>query len=479
MDKKHLLRQLPKMDVLLGSAALATKCDKFSHAEVRDAVRRNLASLRQNILSGAVTEVPPLDTIERDIVSMLEHGGFYHLRRVVNATGVVLHTNLGRAPLGRKTAEHVAEIAAGYSNLEYDLALGGRGSRYDHVERLACDLTGAEAALVVNNNAAAVFLMLNTLCAGERVTISRGELVEIGGSFRIPQIMELSGAELLEVGTTNKTHAADYEEAMRAGRVGALLKVHRSNFTMTGFTESVTVRELAQVASACGCGSSEGMPLVLYDMGAALMFPNEILGIPGGETIRGAISDGADVVCFSGDKLFGAAQAGIIVGRRDLIGSMRRNNMTRVLRVDKMTLAATEAVLMACCDPGGAISEVPTLRMLAMSRDECRARACKLAGSISSACQDATCRVVDTQDEVGGGSLPGVLLDGAAVAVTVRGHAALRLEEVLRRASTPVITRIVHDEVLVSPRTLLQGDAEDVVRGFEEAIGFLKVVASS
>lgn len=330
MADRELLRRIPKIDVLLAQDALARLCDTMPYEQVRSFARSWVDDLRADVLAGRAQSVPDAARAAEDVASRLSRRGRFHLKRVVNATGIVLHTNLGRAPLGEAVSNHVAQVARGYCNLEYNLEQGRRGSRYAHVEELICELTGAEAACVVNNNAGAVFLVLDTLCKGEAVAISRGELVEIGGSFRVPDIMARSGARLIEVGTTNKTHVRDYEDAIRDGGATTLLKVHTSNFVMRGFTESVSVPELARIAAA-----QDPRPLVIYDAGAALLVPPVSVGIPSALSVRAALEEGADVVSFSGDKLVGSAQAGIIVGRRDLVEKIKRNQLCRMLRVDK------------------------------------------------------------------------------------------------------------------------------------------------
>ena len=450
-----LLRQIPKMDLLLTHPLLAPLAEKTSRSAVKAAIQARLNLLRQGILDGSLEAIPDTEALCRDILAGADTA--CHLRPVINATGVVLHTNLGRAPLSAEAAENLARIAGGYCNLEYDLEAGKRGSRYDHVEQLICRLTGAEAAMVVNNNAGAVFLMLNTLAKGHRVAISRGELVEIGGSFRVPEIMEQSGAHLVEIGTTNKTHPADYERAMEEQDADILLKVHTSNFAIIGFTESVGTASLSAIAKA-----HDG--LVLYDIGSCFQFPCEYLGLHEGESAAQALQDGADVVCFSGDKLMGSAQAGILAGRRELIEKIKKNHLTRMLRIDKLSLAALEIALRDSLDPQTAIRKIPTLRMLAMTRQACREEAEALAALLRPLGFSAS--VIDTDDEVGGGSMPGVRLPSAAVAVSCDHLSATALEQALRGWETPIITHIQKDRVLLSPRTFCQGDREEITKAF-------------
>lgn len=447
------------MDLLLARPALA-QAESVSRNGLKKAVQDYLQELRSAILAGKTTEVPALEQMEQEILHRLEESTPFHLKRVVNATGVVLHTNLGRAPLGAEAAARIAEIAQGYCNLEYDIEAGKRGSRYSHVEDLICELTGAEAAMVVNNNAGAVFLMLNTLAKGKKVAISRGELVEIGGSFRVPEIMEQSGADLVEVGTTNKTHPEDYENAVEQG-ASVLLKVHTSNFSIVGFTESVGVKQMAEIAKESGS-------LVLYDVGSCFLFPREYVGLYDGETVTKALQDGADVVCFSGDKLMGSTQGGILVGKKELIEKMRKNHLTRMLRVDKLSLAALELALRHCLDPKEACEKIPTLKMLSMSRETCTQKAEALQKKLFAAAPSLHIDTVLTEDEVGGGSLPGVMLPGCAVAVSSESLSAQRIEQHLRLRKTAVITRVWKDRVLISPRTLCDGDEQELIQAFTE-----------
>ena len=463
---QDLLRQIPKVDLLLLQESLTALEGEFSREQILEATRDYLSDLRKGILSGQVGQVGTTEELARDIAGRLARHGAYSLCPVVNATGVVLHTNLGRAPLGVAVASHVAEVAQGYSNLEYDLAEGRRGSRYAHVEDLLCQLTGVEAALVVNNNAAAVFLMLNTFCRDRGVAISRGELVEIGGSFRIPDIMAQSGALLVEVGTTNKTHLSDYARVMETGEASALLKVHRSNFVMRGFTESVSVDELTELARPADA-------LVLYDAGALPLVQLDLAGMGEEPTLRRVLDAGADVVCFSADKLLGSAQAGILLGRRELIDRMRHNQLTRMLRIDKISLAALEATLDLYRSPRLAREQVPVVRMLTMGAEECRARAEQLRGLLVEMVPEVECQLVPVEDEVGGGALPDVGLSGWALAVSVEGLSADELAERMRGCSWPVIVRIKEGRVLLSVRTLCEGDEERVCLALEQLVSEL------
>ncbi|MGH7639230.1 MAG: L-seryl-tRNA(Sec) selenium transferase, partial [Gemmatimonadaceae bacterium] len=372
------------------------------------------------------------------------------LRRVINGTGVVLHTNLGRAPLAAAARDAAARVAAGYANLEYDIDRGARGSRYTHCVALLRELTGAEEALVVNNNAAALVLVLNTLAMARGVVISRGELVEIGGSFRIPDIMERSGARLVEVGTTNRTHAQDYERAL-TDDVGAVVKVHRSNFAMQGFVSDVDARTLAGIVAL------RRIPLV-HDLGSGLLIPLDDIGLSGEPTAADAVRAGASVITMSGDKLLGGPQAGIIVGSAELVRGIRENPLTRALRVDKITLAALEATLALYRDPALALREVPVLAMLGRTVADLRARATAIRDRLQSTDGVDIC---DSAASVGGGTFPNTTIPSVALAFA--GDAA-QLEQRLRLGDPAVIGRIAGDRLLVDLRAI-QPDEDIALAG--------------
>jgi L-seryl-tRNA(Ser) seleniumtransferase len=378
---------------------------------------------------------------------------------VVNATGVVLHTNLGRAPLAARAVAAIQGAATGYTALEYDLGRGVRGSRNLHGRDLLVELTGAEDALVVNNAAAALLLALSALARDGEAVVSRGELVEIGGAFRIPDILARSGAALVEVGTTNRTHADDYRQAIRPA-TRLLLKVHRSNFQVTGFTAEVPASGVAELARAAGVAS-------LYDVGSGLLLDLTPWGLGGEPLVRDAVAAGGDLVVFSGDKLLGGPQAGILVGRAAAIAACRADPVARAVRADKLTLAALEATLALYRDPDTARREIPVLRMLTLDSSALRAQAERLCDALPPA---AAARLTDGTTEVGGGSFPGVTLP--AVLVVLR-PAAPGPDELLRRlrdAPTSVIARIADGNVVLDPRTLLPGDADHVVRAVAGAL---------
>ena len=418
------LRRLPKMDLLLSHPLLADS--PLPRALLRAAAREELNLARAN-----PTSLPSADVLARRTLTRAEGEARPHLRRVINATGVVLHTNLGRAPLAEAAAQAAYEAARGYSNLEYDLDTGTRGSRHAHVEEILCKLTGAEAALTVNNNAAAVFLMLSALGTGKGVAVSRGELVEIGGGFRVPDIMARSGAQLIEVGTTNKTRLSDYVNSS----ADLILKVHTSNYEIVGFTEETGVAEL----------STLGLP-VLYDLGSGALSPASFPALPG-PTVAGALKDGADVVCFSGDKLLGGPQAGIVVGRREYIEAMKRDPMARAFRIDKLSLAALEATLLLYIGDRG--EQIPTLTMLNAQSLDLKEKAEALAARCKG-------KILAVTGRVGGGSMPNQTLPSWAVAVDATA-------EQLRNWSTPIIARVHQGKTLLDVRTLTGEDMDEIV----------------
>lgn len=366
---------------------------------------------------------------------------------VVNGTGVVVHTNLGRSILAEKALAHALSVSCGYSNLEYELADGGRGSRFVHVEGLLKELTGAEAAFVVNNNAAAVLLCIDTLARGKKVIVSRGELVEIGGSFRIPEVMAKGGADLCEVGTTNRTHPADYERAIDAD-TGLLLKAHTSNFAVVGFTASVSLADL------CRMGREHGIP-VMEDLGSGSLLDLSAYGLSREPTVGDSVAAGADLVTFSGDKMLGGPQAGIIVGKKDVVARCKKNPLARALRIDKLTLAALESTLSLYRDPETAVALIPTLRLIAARPEELSRRARRLAGSLNRLTPGRIlAKVVKTGSRVGGGALPLETLPSYGVEISVSGLSPNALERLMRAAATPVIGRIEDDSFLLDVRTI-------------------------
>ena len=452
---KAILRSIPQVDTLLRLMK-----DNPAPEQVKSqAVRAVLQSLREDILSGKTEEIPAETGLklrtETEIRKLLQPS----LRRVVNATGIVLHTNLGRAPLSAAALEAVHSAAAGYSTLEYNLAGGERGSRHDHVSSLLAEITGAEDAFAVNNNAAAVLLTLSALSGGGEVVISRGELVEIGGSFRVPEIMESCGAILKEVGTTNRTYIADYAAAITE-KTKILLKVHTSNFAILGFTGVPDRKELTELARARGLYAVE-------DLGSGALIEPEAMGFPGEPSVFASVASGMDVVTFSGDKLLGGPQAGILAGKKTVLEKLKKHPLARAMRLDKMTLAALEATLTAYKN-GTARTEIPALRMLTAEKETVYAAAVRLAEQLSK--RGYAAEIVESEDRVGGGSVPAQVLPGYAVALQKDGFSADALEKGLRLASVPVIGRIKNNAVLLHTRTLLAGDEERILAAAEEVL---------
>ncbi|WP_370849580.1 L-seryl-tRNA(Sec) selenium transferase [Megasphaera sp.] len=453
--QQKLLRQLPDVDHLLQRPRLLKWQEKTSRKAVRDAVRAVLDRRRQAILDGQATAPFSADAFDQAVIACLQHEKTGHLRRVINATGTILHTNLGRSVFSPELARHIADVSCHYSNLEYDLPSGKRGLRYDHVRSLICDLTGAEDALVVNNNAAAVLLTLASLTAGREVVISRGELVEIGGSFRIPEVIEQSGSTICEVGTTNKTHLRDYEKVI-GEKTAALMKVHTSNYHIIGFTETVSPAALAELAH------TYDLPCI-HDLGSGLFVDLERFGLPHEPTVREALEAGCDVVTFSGDKLLGGPQAGIIAGKAAYLQTMKHHPLLRALRVDKMTMACLEGTLQAYRNDT-ARRHIPTLRCLAQTKEEGRQRAVQLLLKLEAAQLPADLELIEVDDCIGGGACPDVSLPGWAVTVQAEDRPPEKLAEQLRFTEVPIIARIVHDRVVLSQRTIGDDEFDDLVR---------------
>ncbi len=449
---KALLRAVPSIDELLRAEPLQAALLECGHELVtsvlRDTVEHARARLREEgeRAGDACSQTALLASATRRLAALLTPS----LKRVFNLTGTVLHTNLGRAPLPAEAIAAMTAVASGASNLEYDLSSGRRGDRDVHVEQWICRLTGAEAATVVNNNAAAVFLTLNTLARQKEVLVSRGELVEIGGAFRIPDVMARAGARLVEVGTTNRTHAPDFSNAITA-RSALIMKVHTSNYMIAGFTAAVAESELAALAHAANLA-------LVVDLGSGTLIDLAQFGLPREPTVASSIAAGADLVTFSGDKLLGGPQAGIVAGRKDLIARLKRNPLKRALRVDKMTLAALSAVLQLYADPKRAVERVPTLRLLTRAAADIEAVARRLAPHVAAALgAHAVVEVKACHSQIGSGALPVDLLPSWALAITLptqRGRALEKLARVLRDLPVPVIGRITDDALVLDLRTL-------------------------
>jgi L-seryl-tRNA(Ser) seleniumtransferase len=456
---KEMLRSLPAVDELLRQKTIKEAAEDYPRTLVVGAIRNVVERMREAILADDGTiDAQRLDraNLVNEIREELEHMAAFTLKRVVNATGIIVHTNLGRSLLCHDASDRLQLIGSGYSNLEYELQAGIRGSRHVHAEAILCEITGAEGALVVNNNAAAVLLALNTLAQGMEVVVSRGQLVEIGGSFRIPDIMARSGARLKEVGTTNRTHLHDYEAAI-GPETALLLDVHASNYQIIGFTAEVDLEELVAL------GEKHRLP-VMQDLGSGCFVDVSRFGLKGEPLVQDAVRTGVDLVTFSGDKLLGGPQAGIILGNRALIAQLRRNPLTRALRVDKLTLASLEATLRLYRDEEVAIRAIPTLRMIATDLEALEVQAHdlleKLNANISSRIK---VEIVAGSSMVGGGALPVQTLPTKLVAFRSEEFSAARLETHFREHEPPIIGRVEYELFLLDVRTLQPGDAEFIV----------------
>ena len=453
MDKNAILRQLPKMDTLLEESCL----DVLGKSIRANAAKVVLDNIRSDILSDLLTVVPSNDEILSQILKLgqLQARG---LQRVINATGIVLHTNLGRAPLAENVARHAAEMSLSYSTLEFDMETGGRGSRMAGLEAQLTNLTGAEAALAVNNNAAAVLLVLSALCAGGEVVVSRGELVEIGGSFRVPEVIAQGGAILREVGATNSARLSDYENVI-GDNTSALLKVHTSNYRIEGFTKEVGLERLRDLAQ------KHNLPLI-YDLGGGAL-----IDLSHHEpTVQNLISGGVDVLCFSGDKLLGGPQAGIILGKADLIAKMRKHPLYRALRMDKLTLAALSATLEIYEDLDEARERIPVLAMLTVTLDKLEEKAKQLYQMLSNV-RNCHIEIVETMSQAGGGSLPCENFPSYAISLMPAKMSVSDLAEKLRGLYLPIIGRIHKDRLLLDVRTVDTSDFNNIAWDLQEILG--------
>lgn len=441
-----ILRGLPKMDIILGDPLL-----KNIGAKVRlTAAAMVLEEIRTDILSEVVVEAPNYgDIIEQILKRAMQKSPI--IKRTINATGIVLHTNLGRAPMANVAAQAAYNAALGYCNLEYDLQTGQRGSRISGLEDAIINVTGTEAAVAVNNNAAAVLLTLSALCAGKEVIVSRGELVEIGGSFRVPEVIAQGGAILREVGTTNSTKIADYEHVIGLN-TGALLKVHTSNYRIEGYTNETSVKELSEL------GRKQDIPTI-YDLGGG-----SLVDVSKYEpTVQQILTQGADIICFSGDKLLGGPQAGIIIGKKDLIDKIRKHPLYRALRLDKMTLAALTATFALYEDEEQAKREIPAIAMLTASLQCLKAKAEQLLTMLPKGCG---AEVAPCESQAGGGSLPGENFPSYAISISPLNMTANDIEKCFREHTIPVITRIHKDKILLDVRTINEADFGEVANAF-------------
>lgn len=465
MKNQNIMRLLPSVDELIKNPRLSSLSENMPKVRIRNSVRDAVEELRQLYKKNSDNpDFIPFDEDEilKRVMARITADYETSLKRVINATGTVLHTNLGRSMLSPLVRDALLDVAFYYNNLEYDLNSGERGSRYMHLEAAVKDLTGAEDVLVVNNNAAAVMLALNTMIKDKEAVISRGELVEIGGSFRVPEVLKLSGAILHEIGTTNKTHLWDYEKAINEN-TGALLKIHTSNYHIIGFTESVDVKELSQLAK------KNDIPLIV-DLGSGLFIDLSKYGLSYEPTVQDILSKGADIVTFSGDKLLGGPQAGIIAGKKKYIEAMKKNQLTRAFRVDKMTIAALEATLKLYLDEEKAMKEIPTMVLLTAPIEELSQKAEVLYRNLLRKVRTATIDVIDCKSQVGGGSLPQEELDSKAVTIVPMNMSLNDFEKRMRTGMYHVIGKIHKERYEIDVRTLLDGESEKIVEAVKLAL---------
>jgi len=465
---QQVLRKIPSVDEILSKPEIIDFLKIYPRTVVVEAVRRGLRQLREELL-----KKEDLSELTNDVFSFEHLYPLFkreiglqvqpRLRRVINATGVVIHTNLGRSPLHSSAIKHLIDVAKNYSNLEYDLDLGERGSRYTHVEEILCRLSGAESAIVVNNNAGAVLLVLNTMAEGREAIVSRGELVEIGGAFRIPDVMKRSGAILREVGTTNRTHLGDYQKAI-GSQTALLLKVHTSNFRVMGFTSDVSLQELVLL------GKEYNLP-VMNDLGSGCFVDLTQFGLEKEPTVQEAIKTGVDGVTFSGDKLLGGPQAGIILGKKDVLDLIKINPLTRALRIDKLTLAALESTLLIYLDEKRAMEEIPVLKMLHLDRAKLKRRGKRLLKKLlARVSHDIQLTLREDVSQVGGGALPLQLLPSTVLAIKPLNLSVNILEKKLREGDPPIISRINQDELILDMRTVFDEEIPLLAAGVEKAL---------
>ena len=460
MSKKNLFSKLPSVDELLSNDEIIKITNNYPRVLIVESIRETIDKNRQTIIGLKEEDVEgfnlDINKVITDVIKSVKSKYELSLRKVINATGIVIHTNLGRSLISEDIKDEIFNVGFRYSNLEYDLEKGERGSRYSHLTNIIKRLTGAEDVLVVNNNAAAVLLVLNTLAKDKEAIVSRGELVEVGGSFRIPSIMELSGAKLVEVGATNKTHLKDYEEAI-TDETSILLKVHTSNYKIMGFVKTVEIDELSVL------GASKSIPVV-EDLGSGVFIDVSKYGLSYEPTIHDSLKKGADIVTFSGDKMLGGPQAGIIVGKKEYIEKMKKNQMTRALRVDKLTIAALEATLRIYLDEEKAKKSIPTLRMLTYTMDEIDDKANRLLEEINKYKLDATITIEDSLSQVGGGSMPLETMDSKCIQIVPNNMSVARLEKGLRLSTSHIIGRIKDNKYSMDVRTIFDDEFETIAK---------------
>lgn len=466
MNKKELFAKIPAVDKIMLKKEIIDLEKKYPRNFITEIVRNELENLRKKILN--LKENENLDIKEEEILIVIiknvEKNYKLKLRSVINASGVVIHTNLGRSLISEEIAKHMIEVATKYNNLEYDIENGKRGSRYDHLEKIIKKITNAEDVLVVNNNAAAVMLVLSTLAKDKEVIVSRGELVEIGGSFRVPSVMEQSGAKLIEVGTTNKTYAKDYENEINEN-TAAIMKVHTSNFRVLGFTKSPTLQELKE--------TSEKFKIpFIEDLGSGLFIDISKYGLTYEPTVKDSIDAGVDIVTFSGDKMLGGPQAGIIVGKKEYIEKMKKNQLTRALRVDKFTIAALEATLRVYLNEEDALNKIPTLKMLTQNKEKIRLKAENLISKINVSNEIANIKIKEDESQVGGGSMPLERIKTFVVSIIPKKISVAKLEKLLRIFEPHIIARISEDSYILDLRTVLDNQIDLIALRINEVLNY-------
>lgn len=465
MNKNLFFRNIPKVDIILENEKIKELISSNDRELLIDIIREKTEELRNFIVvSNSEEEITEkTKSLIEDIVIKFKKTSELNMKRVINGTGTILHTNLGRAVISEKIAEEVKNIVTGYSNLEYNLEYGQRGERYSHFEDIVCRITGAEAAMAVNNNAAAVMLVLSSMAKGKEVVVSRGELVEIGGSFRVPDVMEQSGCILREIGTTNKTHLLDYENAINE-ETAALLKVHTSNYRIIGFTETVSVNEMTEL------GKKHNIP-VIEDIGSGVLIDLSKYGLSYEPTVQDSIKSGADVVCFSGDKLLGGPQAGIIIGKKEYIEKMKKNPLTRAFRIDKFTATALEAVFHEYIDEENAIKNIPVLSMIVKNMEEIKNLAEQVISKLDSIKQYADIEIEDCLSQIGGGSLPLERIPSKCITIKPNNITTALLEKKLRYSDIPVIIRVANDKAIIDMRTISEKEidllANQIINAFK------------
>lgn len=466
---ENYFRIIPKVDKLLEDERLAFLSKNYSRTNMLSAINEVTNEIRELIKEYNLSEDRELEkklqarfqTLKEDIEEKFFKILSPNFKKVINATGTILHTNLGRAPLGKDILKKLSDKLAGYTNLEYDLKSGKRGERYDAFSSLICKITGAEAALAVNNNAAAVMLILNTLAKDKEVVVSRGELVEIGGKFRVPDVLRASGAKLVEVGTTNKTHLRDYKEAL-SEETAAILKVHTSNYDIIGFTENVETKEIKENLKET---------LLIEDLGSGVLIDLSKYGLKHEPTVQESIKNGVDVVCFSGDKLLGGPQAGIIIGKKEYIDKIKKNQLTRAFRIDKFTSATLELILLEYLKEDKLLENIPVLKMITRSYEDVKIATKKFVNKLRRSdkiSESFKIEEIDTDAQIGGGSLPSELIRSRGVLLSRKNMSVNTLEEKLRQLEIPIVARIVDNKLLLDFRTIFNEEIAYIISSLED-----------